>query len=435
VAAGCAASPGPVDAEGQGIAELRVDATSLQAAFISRLTVESEGQTKQLVFNASSNTFDAALILPAGPHTVIARAFSDDTVAGASSPTLVEVEPGVATRVVLRIIDLRTETPAFGPIFESLTFPTTAQASTPVTFAISIIAPANDPVTYSWTSDCGDSIFGTPASPSTTWSKPTAGPCRISVVAASNGIATSQEFSVVVFPPGALTGAVNAAGVFVEAPSVELFFSELSCDLLPGANASCMRDTAAPNIIHFSARVFNWSLSTPGPISLSDNCGGRFGTTFLNSDAVQGAWLPPAAGGVCIVTARAVNSDGAVGTTSGAVLVRPGTPATSARPQISAFLGTGCLFHNDPPSTDCGVASAGAQASVELGVSWLDGVPGSVTLTDDCGGAPVDVPPGQLGFFRTWTLSDTPGAVCTVTVHATSLQGAESTASAHFQLL
>jgi len=49
-------------------------------------------------------------------------------------------------RVALRIIDTTVETPTFGPIFDSLAFPTTAQVGAPVTFALAVVAPASRPM-------------------------------------------------------------------------------------------------------------------------------------------------------------------------------------------------------------------------------------------------------------------------------------------------
>jgi hypothetical protein len=434
LAAGCTTDPESLTTATQGVAELRVDATSLAATSITRLAVETDGLAQDLVFNQSSGTFDAALILPAGTHTLIARAFSNDVVAGESRPTTVDVQPGSSTRVIMRIVDRRADPQLFGPIFDSLTFPPTAQAATPVAFAIAILAPGGDPVSYEWTSDCADSAFSSPRAAATSWSKPTPGTCRISVRAGSNDIFLTQQFNVVVFPEGSLDGAVDVSGVFVAAPVLDLFLNELQCDAQPGINGSCARETASPTVTNVNVNVFGWGVSTPGPISVTDNCGGRFGLTFQNSDFLQGAWLPPAAGGLCIITARGVNGDGAVGTTSAAVLVRRGTPATSQPPQIVLAL-PGCqLVNTDPPTTgDCAAMPAGTQSSLAVSLNWGDGLPGSVTLTDDCNPEPF-VPPSTNFFTRFWTLPSRPGAVCTVTVHATSLQGADSVVSGRFQL-
>jgi hypothetical protein len=61
-----------------------------------------------------------------------------------------------------------------------------------------------------------------------------------------------------------------------------------------------------------------------------------------------------------------------------------------------------------------------------------DGIPGSVTLHDDClGGA--TPPSNAFNFSSLWSLSSLPG-LCTLTITATSLQGAGSQASARYIL-
>jgi len=434
LAVGCTTEPESLTIATQGVAELRVDATSLAPTVITRLAVETDGLAQDLVFNQSSGTFDAALILPAGPHTLIARAFASDTVAGESSPTTVDVQPGSSTRVIMRIVDHRADPQLFGPIFDSLMFPPTAQAAAPVTFAISILAPGGDPVTYEWSSDCADSTFSAPQAATTSWSKPTPGTCRITVLTRSNDIVLTRQFNVVVFPEGSLDGAVDVAGVFVTAPAAALFLNELQCTVQPGGNGSCATETASPTVTNFNVSVFGWGVSTPGPITVTDNCGGRIGVSLQTSDFLQGAWIPPAAGGLCIITVRAVNGDGAVATVSAAVLVRPGTQATSQPPQVFLSL-PGCqlVSTSSPTIGDCASLPAGSQSSLSASVSWVDGLPGSVTLTDDCNPEPF-VPASPFSFFRFWTLPSTPGAVCTVTVQATSLQGAQSVVSGRFRL-
>jgi hypothetical protein len=336
----------------------------------------------------------------------------------------------------LRIIDVTVEVPNFGPIFDSLTFPTTAQIGTPATFAISVVAPVGEPVSYGWTADCASSTFGAPDAATTSWSSTAEGSCRIDVVATSHGISLSKSFFIVVFPAGALNGAVDVSGLFVSAPVLELQLDAVRCDVVTGtANSSCADTIASPSTSTFRLNPFGWGVSTPGMLELSDNCGGRFGTTFRNSDLLQGVWLPPAAGGLCLVTGRAINGDGAVGTITAAVLVRPGTLATSQVPQLSVSLGTdlsGCNFNNNDPSTplNCGAGSAGSVASVFVGVNWLDGIPDSLEVSDNCGGGPFQA--SNINLFRSWVIAGGFGTICTVTARAVSLQGVEGTATGQF---
>jgi len=325
---GCATSPSePVSAQAQGITEVRVTAAQALVGDITRFTVEGGGVTQDLILNPTTGTFDAALILPVGAQTVIARAFAGDTLAGASSASTVDVQPGAVTRLTLRIIDLRVDEPIYGPLLDSMSFPTTVSATVPARFAISVVAPAGDPVTYQWSSDCTDAVFSSPSAASTAWIKPTEGSCRISVVATSNGFTLSQGFVIVVFASGVQHGEVDVQGEFVAAPQLTFSLDQLGCSVVSGGDSSCQTTTASPAISGWTVNVFSWGGSTAGTVTLSDNCGGSSSNGSLVGDVASGSWLPPVAGGLCIVTARAVNHDGAVSTLSMAVLTRPGSPA------------------------------------------------------------------------------------------------------------
>jgi hypothetical protein len=424
-------------ADPQGLAELRVDAGPLLAAGITRITVDGGGPAQELVLNPDTGTFDGTLFLTTGTYSLIARAFSDDTLVGESRPTPVSVQPGIVTRVVIRILDVTAQAPPiFGPIFDSLTFPTTTEAGASVTFALSVIAPAGDPVTYAWTSSCADATFSAPDAATTTWSKPTPGGCTIDVRASSSGSNVFQSFAIVVFPTGSGNGAAAVSGTLVGRPLIQLILGDLGCVVTPGNDGSCRNTITSPAISSYSANVFSWGASTPGTLELSDSCGGRFGTEQRSPDSVSGAWLPPATGGLCILTARAVSNDGVVGTVAAAALTRPGTAPTPQPVNPFVNLETGCPLL--PSGNVCGSIQAGASRSVNGNISFGSGRPGTVTVTDDCFGP---LPPASLNFFfgalfifSPWTVPPTPGATCTTTVHATSLEGSSIDVSASYSI-
>lgn len=423
--AGCAASHHDrLAADDQGLVEVRVDAASLQVASITRVTVEAvaAGLSQDLARDPVSGSFGGTLILPAGRQSLVARAFSNDVLVGQSQPVDVDVQPGGVTRAMVRILDLTMEPPpVFGPIFDSLTYPTTAQAGASVTLAVSVIAPAGDPVTYSWTSDCPDSTFGSPAAAATTWSKPTQGSCTLTVTATSNGFTIAQSFMIVVFPSGANSGAVNVDGVFVTQPTLALILFGGSCRVVAGSNASCVETIASPITTMYQAGVISWGASPPGTLEVFDSCGGRFGVSQRPPDGLLGSWLPPIAGGLCIVTVRAVNGDGLTGTMSAAVLTRAGTAPMTQPPRVAVAQLRGCPLTPAMP-LDCGPIAAGTQLTLNANMDWTDGQPGSVTVTDSCAGA---LPAPDNAFFLndTWTVPDEPGTICTTTVQATNLQG------------
>jgi hypothetical protein len=435
---GCTAvepdAPDAVSAVSQGVTEVRVDAQSF-TGLVSRVTVEGSGRTQDLVLNFETQTFDGVLTLPSGTQTVVARAFSGADLVGVSTPTAVDVQPGVVTRLLLRIVDVSVETPTFGPIFDSLTFPTSAEVGAPITFALSVVAPAGDPVTYSWTSGCAAATFSAPDAATTSWSSSSVGSCQIDVVATSRGLSVHQSFFVVVFPAGSLDGGVSISGTFVRSPALELRLNTVHCDVLTGSSdSSCPDAIASPATTSFQLNVFGWGVSTPGTLEITDNCGGSFGVTFPSEDLIQGAWLPPAAGGVCIITGRAINGDGAIGTVTAAVLVHPGTQATSQTPSlnvsISTEFGSCFLFNNDPTAPlSCGGTEIGVSVFLNTNASYLDGNPGTLEVTDDCGGGHT-VSSNPFNFGQLWTVTPSGGTSCTVTVRATSLQGAVGTATA-----
>jgi hypothetical protein len=421
----------------QGLTELRIDARALLAVGITQVTVAAGGQAQDLVLNPATGTYDGTMILPAGPQSLLAQAFSGATLVGASNPAAVTVQAGLVTHVVMHILDLTgSAPPLYGPILDSLVFPTTAQAMAPVTFAASVVAPAGDPVTYAWSSSCDDATFSAPASATTNWSKAAQGSCTITMIATSNGFSVAQSFEIVVFPPGSGSGAVDVSGLFVTAPSLFLAFPEVGCFISPGGNSSCAGSLASPNVSSYSVSVTSWGGSTPSALTLSDNCGGRFGTSYTSPESRSGFWMPPLGAGVCILTATAVNSDGLAATLTAAILVRAGTQATAQPPSIfgQLFPGPTCIFATGlPDPTDCGSIPAGTPMTLFGNISWADGYPDSVTLLDDCGGGLVP-PSNAFNFGSPWNLPNLPGQLCTVTIRATNLQGGMSQASAQYHL-
>lgn len=435
-AAGCVTDHPGIASEQQGIAELRVDAASLQAAHVTRVTVEGAGQIHDLVFNELTATYDAAMFLPTGTQSIIARAFSEDVLVGASTPVSVNVQTGLVTRVVLRILDLTVEPSTFSPLFDSLTFPTTIPAGGSAAFALSVIAPAHDPVTYQWSSDCADSTFSAAAAATTTWSKPTEGSCRIHVVATSNGLSLERSFLIVVFAGATSSGALDISGVFVTGPQVAFALDQGRCFRASGqaSDASCASTVAAPSTLDLVITVFSWGASTARDFELSDNCGGGFGVISPTSDGLGAQWMPPASGGACILTARAINRDAVATTLALAVLARPGVVPVTHPPQLDVEFGD-CLFSTPPGGAqDCGVLSAGGFTSLRVFPSWQDGTPGIMTVNDDCGGGRFH---GTSSFQlnRGWQVTSPAGTTCHLTVDAINLQGAKTTTAMVYRLL
>lgn len=430
---GCATANTQPGNDHLGVAELHVDARPLLTVPITRVSVEFGGQTQDLVLNFNTGTFDGVLFLPAGTQSLVARAFGNDLLVGQSQPATVQVTPGVTTRVLLRILDV-TGTPGalYGPILDSVSFPTTTSAGTPVTFSVSAIAPKGDPVTYAWSSDCADSAFTAPTAATTGWSKAAQGPCTITVLAMSNGFTVGQSFGIVVFPAGASIGAADVSATFIASPTMFLSLGSLGCFVQQGGNGSCAGKIASPDVSFYQASVQSWGGSTPGTLDLSDSCGGRFGTSSRDSSSVSGFWLPPVGGGLCLLTMHAVSGDGLSATLTAAGLTRPGTAPTARPPQPQVSL-NGCPLSGTLPP-DCGLFPAGGQNFLFGSVNWDNGHPGSVTISDDCAGAQPDPDNPGSSFQVSWQTPNTPGTLCTTTLRATNLEGVTTEVLAFYHL-
>jgi hypothetical protein len=428
-AAACTATQPPLENQHDGVAELRMTTDPKFAGLITRVTVEtSEASADLTPGGVTPGTFAGTLALSSGPHSLVVRAFSNETVIGASNPIAVEITSGVVTRVMARILDLTVDSPVFGPLFDSLTAPSTIPVGEPAAFTISVIAPAGAPVTYTWSSDCADSTFSAPSAASTRWSTSSPGSCTITVVASSNGFSITQTFVIVVAGPN--DGAVDVWGEFISAPPVQLTLGSLGCSngSRGAENASCPAVIAAPGGTSFSLNVAGWGFSTPGALELTDNCGGRIEEDARFSDSLFGFWIPPVQGGVCVLTARAVNSDGVAGTTSIALLTRAGTAA----PRIFAQLGGCTLLRRFAPPAICPPIFPGMSNTLTGSVEWAPGNPGRVTVTDSCASVPFDL--NDNPFSLSWAPFGGPGTVCLVQVTASDPQGFSSTILAQYSL-
>lgn len=430
----CGTQPDSLASDAQGIAELQIDASPLFEGNVDRVTVEVAGQTVDLAINPSTGTFDGTLQVPAGMQTFVARAFSGQMLVGQSAPTPATIQAGAITRVMIRILDTTSDPPpVYGPILDSLTFPTTATAGAPASFAVSVVAPAGDPITYAWSSDCADSAFASPTAAATTWTKPTAGSCTIHIVATSNGFSVSQSFVIVVFPAGSSDGAAAVSAAFIRQPEMQFSLFNFGCvkNSSPGFNSSCTTTIASPSHTQYLLNVFDWGGSTPGPFAVSVDCGGLIGTDQVSSSTVGGPWVPPLGGGLCFFTGTATSGDGLTTTVHMAVLSHAGTALPPADPPD--VIGTlsndriGCNAGEDMP-TQCPAFPVGAVIHAGAVINWLDGLVGGVTVTDSCAG-PQPIANASLSFHNSapWTVFGRPGQACTTTITATNLEGGSVT--------
>ena len=423
----------------RGAAEISVDARGLTPFDITRVEIETDGIIQELRFNPATQTFDGTLLLTDGAHLVIARAFSGADVVAISAQTPVIITAATVSRVSLRLIDQGPEAPPlFGPIIDALSFPTTAIANQQSVFFVSALAPAGDPIAYSWTSDCPDATFAFPESFSTGWTKTAPGACNVQVAVSAAGFSIVQGFHIVVLPEGANIGALDVDAGVVTKPELQFALQSLGCFVGFGnnPNGSCTTTTlASPATSDFGVSVISWGGSQPGFLELFDNCGGQFGFNFLDASSASGNWRPPVAGGLYILTARATSAEGLTRSVSMAVLTRPGTPLPTQRPSVSVSISDGCfmtdLAFGEP--VFCGFPFPGTSRTVFGSVDWRDGTPGAVEIFDDCGGF-VEQPNNVFSFATLYQLPFTFGRTCNLTLRATNLQGQVTTMGARYQL-
>jgi len=452
IACGCATAPEPGATGELARAEVVASAASLVAAGITRVSVVSDGATADLVLNGASGSYAGTLILPMGGHSVVASAFAGETLVGRSRPASVTITAGVVTRMALEILDLRPDAPPlFGPIVDTLTFPTTVNAGASTTFATTAVAPSGDALSYAWSSSCADAVFSAPAAATTSWSKASQGACMITVVVTANGLTAQRSFGIVVFPAGAASGAADITSTFLAKPTVVWSFApgtmavsqqNASCDVVAGSNASCQFTLASPDVAAYQATVIDWGGGVAGTLTVADNCGGRFGTAAQDFSDLTGFWLPPVVGGTCLVTATATTLEGVTGTITAAVVSDAGAPPPATQPpSVSALLDVVLsqtmqanifLGNPTPPPT---VIAPGLQMLASASVGWRDGLPGSVTVVDSCTGAQPTKP--LFGFdWETsfWITATAPGTLCTVTLTATNLQGVSHSLAAQYRV-
>jgi hypothetical protein len=227
--------------------------------------------------------------------------------------------------------------------------------------------------------------------------------------------------------------------MFINPPVLQISLPELQCfqssDII-GLNSSCRNAIAAPAVTTYNASVLSWGGSDPGTLEVTDNCGGSIGVLGRGTSDVAGLYLPPAAGGVCLITARAVSRDGLTTTQTLAVLARPGTDPPAQPPSVFAEYETGCVFGSPGFPTNCGSSFVGNTRTVFFVVNLSDGHPGTLTLVDDCAGAQL-VPSYPVGgFFGVSWVTPSPGGgrTCTTTFRATTLEGGVTEAVATYQL-
>jgi len=443
-AAACEGPEGP-DAEAMGTAHFGVVAPQVFPFELTRVSVESDtGFSIDLARDPGTGTFVGTLLLPAEVTELTGFAFVGDELVGASNPVPADIQPGVVTRVTIQILDTTGGgQPGFGPLLESLSHPTTTTVDSQALFAVSFLDPDGTPMSIDWSDDCDDSTFTAPQSAVTGWTKATPGGCRVTVTGTAGGQSASASFSIVAFPAGTLQGGAEIVADFIAAPVIDMQLTapDGACSVNPfSANASCAVPIASPTSTTVRAFV-GWQNGTPGELTIFDDCGGNF--SFPSpAPFIDAIWLPPVQGGLCRITARAVNQEGVVGEISMAVVAAPGTPRQPVgAPQINVSLsGTLAFCFGSSASGEvfCGpLTTTDAVVNLNGSVFWDDTLPGKIAFADSCGGTFVGGAANPAGGFFSgqWQPPAAQVRNCTMTVTGTSLEGVSRSVVYRFDVL
>lgn len=195
---------------------------------------------------------------------------------------------------------------------------------------------------------------------------------------------------------------------------------------------SCQPEVASPSVVHFELAVDDWDGLTAGDLQLTDSCGGHVAIDDAQLDRIQGSWVPPAAGGPCILLGRATSAEGVIGASQLALYAHPGEAYPTTTLWLDATLrgdATQCALHPSTPS--CGHVAAGSSLQLAGDASDL----GLIEIDDSCAGprrwfgAPSDFS------VPSWTVPATPGMSCEVTVRGTSLSGNAKTIATRYTIV
>lgn len=423
---GCGAS----DQDGDvGQVELRL--STFSNADVTRIALEADGTTTFDIPKQSDGSYNGALVLTAGEHSLVARGYAGNVLVAQSQPLTVSVQAGAVTRAMMRLLDVTTDPPpVYGPILDGVSYPTSVTAGMGATLAMNAYAPGGDPLTFAWTSDCSDASFSAQAA-TTIWTKPTQGSCNLTATVTSNQISASASFAILVLPAAPSGGAIIDFAL-VRKPFLEVGYNSVcSATSQASPNASCAAHPAAPTQFAYGAQVWDWGGSSPAGIALSDDCSGHIATTGRSADQEMGVWVPPTGGGLCRLTVKATNGDGLIAIAKLALVAHAGTPNQDPAPYVTSAgvftPGATCVLAS--PASDCGTRAIGASLTASAQVYGTVGL----TFVDDCVGPRPWTGPSTLT-VPAWAVPNLPGATCTVTLSATSLSGANTTLATRYKI-
>jgi hypothetical protein len=349
-------NPGGEPQPGEGEAQVSVKGLSAYEIQSMVVTAQPANISRPLTYSADAGTFTGTLVLPTGTQTLTANGYayvgSDagtpdggfDPDAGNQTLTLVasgtasvEIVANTTAAVNMRIYDQTPPRPQpdLAPLLLSLQVSSVnTTVNQPVTLTVDAIDLDGDPLSYTWSSNCPTSIFGSPNAPTTSWQSPEAGACSLTVAVTARNNTVTDSVSVVVFsgtPDGGSSGGAQVNGEYIPRPeldSIHLFGSNMPHSTVyrtsTTANLPNVRPGQEYNLViytQFGTRLGTRSTdlqATCGTVVRDYDACTDNSTTYCHTSY---RWTTPPQSAACRLTASATN-DGLTDSFTAGILVR-----------------------------------------------------------------------------------------------------------------
>lgn len=272
------------------------------------------------------------------------------------------------------------------------------------------------------TDNCGgifESQFNDPFFFQGNWLPPTSETvCLISARAFSGDGLFSQLSAAVLVRPG----------VPPQPVSPQIFFninhSNGFCESTPGQiDTFCQQPVRAGDVIQVFAQI-DWRNQPPGFPQIFDTCGGAFLDLFQDPFRIQGAWRAPFFDTPCTLIVDAFGVNGIATRSTLSFNVTAQQPPADIQAFVRLQHGNGvCELRPGQTVADCTPAFAGDRPFLQVDMQWGNFVPGFVSVRDNCGGFFNLFINDPFVIQGEWVMPFIPGALCTVSVEATSAEG------------
>jgi hypothetical protein len=198
-----------------GLIDVVVQAQTSSAQLTRVSVVVTPGNVPGDLSPGGDGTFSGTLVVPVGPQTVSATAWSGNTQVGTGSAS-VTVSKGQKAQVAITVLDATGPAPLpdHSPVLTSLSVPvSTANVGDQALLSATAMDADGDPIAFSWSSSpAGCGSFSPPDSASTTWTAVAAGTCTVTATATAGGKSDGKSASIEVLAPVVLTVAFGGTG-------------------------------------------------------------------------------------------------------------------------------------------------------------------------------------------------------------------------------